>query len=180
MPSTTPPMQASAPVRSIHYQQRWFYVLWVSLLLLSATAYAFWERPVSRTAASLSVSLRILGAPEGTQVQVWAGPWSQWRPDWPGAGTVQVPLQPDGTATLPLYRIPIAQRRWVPGYIPRDTWDLMMIKFITPGGPPRYFALPLSKDIRMGVLKPRYRLKNTITTPWAGLATDGKAPADKP
>jgi hypothetical protein len=173
-------MPTSKAVRSIHYQQRWFYVLWVSLLLLSLALLALWERPLSLAPASLLVRVKVQGAPEGTLVQVWAGPWSQWRPDWAGAGTIQVALQPDGTASLPLFRIPIAKRRWVKGYIPRDTWDLMMLKFITPNGLPRYFALPLSMDIRFGVLRPRFRLMTTITTSWAGLTTDGQAPDQKP
>jgi hypothetical protein len=52
----------------------------------------------------------------------------------------------------------------------------MMVKCIAPGAPPRYFALPLSEDIRKGVLRPRWRLTTTVSIAWDGLPTDPKAP----
>jgi hypothetical protein len=51
-----------------------------------------------------------------------------------------------------------------------------MIQFIPPDGPPRYFGLPISSDIRSGLLRPGWRLTNTISTPWKSLRTDAKAP----
>lgn len=167
----------TAALRSIHYRRRWFYVLWVALLLLSCGVWYLWERPLRLEQASLQVQLRVRNAPAGTRVQVWAGPVSRWEGrDWSGEGLAQAALQADGSAGLPLFHIQIARRRWVKDYIPRGTWDLMMVKCTAPGAPPRYFALPLSEDIRKGVLRPRWRLTTTVSVPWDGLPTDPKAP----
>jgi hypothetical protein len=163
--------------RGIHYRRRWFYVLWVGLLLLSAGALALWERPQAVDLASLVVQVQVRQAPPGTQVQAWAGPWARWQgPLWSGAGAASTTLLADGLTPLPLITIPIAQRRWVKGTIPRDTWELVMLRFAAPLEPPRYFALPLSKDIRTGLLRPRGKVLTTIQTSWLSLQTSGKAP----
>jgi hypothetical protein len=163
--------------RGIHYQRRWYYALWVALLLLSAGALALWERPVAVDQAQVSVQIEVHQAPAGTRVQVWAGPWRQWMgPAWSGEGTAPTLLAADGITRLPALGIRIAQRRWVKGYVPRGTQDLLMLRFTAPGEPPRYLALPLSKDIRVGMLRPRGRMLTTITTSWASLHLDGKAP----
>jgi hypothetical protein len=52
----------------------------------------------------------------------------------------------------------------------------MMLKFTAPGEQPRYFALPLARDIRLGLLRPRVRLFNTITVSWNNLQGDARAP----
>jgi hypothetical protein len=51
-----------------------------------------------------------------------------------------------------------------------------MLKFTAPGELPRYFPLPLSQDIRVGLLRGKHKLTTTITLPWANLPVDGKAP----
>jgi hypothetical protein len=166
---------------SIHYRQRWFYALWVTLLLMSCWALFLWERPLRFEQASLAVKVQIRNAPTGTQVQVWAGPWSRWEGlRWSGEEGGRTPLQADGSASLPLLRIQIARRRWLQGYVPRGTWDLVMLRFTAPSRPPRYLAVPLSEDIRQGVLRPKWRLTTSIGKSWEGLQTDGKAPAEKP
>jgi hypothetical protein len=162
---------------SIHYRRRWFYVLWVSLLLLSAGAWGLWEKPRRVEFASLSVTLRVRNAPPGTRVQVWAGPVAQWPgPAWSGQGLAQAELRADGYVALPLLRIQIGRRRWVKGYVPRYTWDLMMLRLTAPGEPARYFAYPLSEDIRMGVLRSGWRLSYDAAVAWGNLHTDGLAP----
>jgi len=166
---------------SIHYRQRWFYVLWVVLLLLSCLALFLWERPLRVEQASLVVRVQIREAPAGTRVQVWAGPWSRWEGlSWSGGEGAPTVLNADGSATLPLLRIQIGRRRWFHGYVPRSTWDLVMLRFTAPSGPARYLAVPLTEDIRKGVLRPRWKLFTTVGTPWNGLPTDGKAPAENP
>lgn len=163
--------------RGIHYRRRWFYALWVFLLLLSAGALALWERPLAVVQAPLVVRLRIRQAPAGAQVQLWAGPWARWQGQgWSGAGAEPAALPADSLTTLPPVQIAIARRRWVKDTIARGTWELVMLKFTAPGEPPRYFALPLSKDIRMGILRPKSKLLTTIETSWASLRTDGKPP----
>lgn len=163
--------------RGIHYRRRWFYVFWVVLLLLSAGALALWERPLAIVQAPLVVKIQVNRAPPGTQVQVWTGPWSRWPgPNWTGAGALSTALLADGPTTLPTLMIPIARRRWVNGTIPRHTWELLMLKFDAPSEPPRYFALPLSKDIRTGLLRPKGKLMTSIIVSWSNLQTLGTAP----
>lgn len=171
-----------AGARSIHYRRRWAYVLWVSLLLLSLGTWIRWEQPAIQTSASLVVRLAIHQAPPNTRVRVWAGPWSHWNgPDGLGSAVIQVSLGADGGATLPVFRIPVARRRWVQhDYIPRGTWDLMLMQFDAPGEPPRYLALPLSMDIRTGALRPHWRLTTSIGIAWTSLATTPQVPAEKP
>ena len=169
-------MNAAVPP-SIHYQRRWFYALWVFLLLLASTALWLWVRPESRVQASLVVKVTIMEAPAGTQVRAWAGP----RADWHGADSggpcrIQAALQPDGSLTLPLLRIHIARRRWVKDYIPGGTWDVVQLQFIPPNGPPRYLTVPLAQDIRSGLLRPGWRLTTQVSCHWGGLRTDPMAP----
>jgi len=162
---------------SIHYRRRWYYALWATLLVLAGTALALWERPASVVQASLVVKLQVRDAPPGTRVRAWFGPRVRWRGmEAGGPCLVEAELLPDGSATLPLVRIRIARRRWVKDYIPRLTWDLAMIQLIPPEGPPRYVGLPFSTDIRIGLLRPGWRLTNTFSAPWRTLRTDATAP----
>ena len=162
---------------SIHYRRRWFYVLWVGLLLLSAGAWRLWEKPLRMEEASLALSVRVRNAPPGAVAQVWAGPAAQWPGlAWSGPALAEAGLRPDGLVPLPLLRIRIGRRRWLKGYVPRDTWDLVMIKLTAPGQPARYFIDPLSQDIRMGVLKPGWRLSYDAVVTWGNLRTDGRVP----
>lgn len=163
---------------SIHYRRRWFYLLWSVLLLLSATALLYWETPAARELASLQVQFNVTGAPAGTRMQAWAGPWGSWAgQDWTGAGALaDATLPASGQVTLPLVHVPIARRRFKLGYIPRGTWDLMMVRLSPPSEPARYYALPLSLDIRTGVLVPRHRLMVGIDVSWKNLQVDAEAP----
>jgi hypothetical protein len=163
--------------RGIHYRRRWYYALWVTLLLLSAGALALWERPTAVDEAQVSVQIEVRQAPAGTRVQVWSGPWRQWPgPAWSGEGATPTSLLAAGSTRLPTQRVRIARRRWLKGYIPRGTHDLMMLRFTAPGEPPRYLALPLSQDIRVGMLRARGRMLTAITSSWPSLHLDGKAP----
>jgi len=167
---------------SIHFRRRWYYVLWTALLLLSAGALALWERPAAVDTAAFILKLKVAGAPAGTQVQVWAGPHARWPGQaWQGEGAyAQEALPGDGALTLPLVRVAIARRRWVRDYIPRGTWDLVMVRFVAPGAPPRFLAVPLSQDIRLGALRPRWKLATTLTLPWEKLEVDGRGPLRLP
>jgi hypothetical protein len=177
-PAEPPP---PGPRRSIHYRRRWAYALWVTLLLLSLGALARWEQPRTVVAASLQVKVRIRQAPPGAVLRAWAGPWDRWTgPERLAATPIQVPLQPDGSATLPVFHLPIARRRWVRDYIPRGTWDLMVLGFTAPGQPPRYTVLPLCREIRLGVLRPRWRLTTSIECAWTTLAPEVRLPDPKP
>jgi hypothetical protein len=163
--------------RGIHYRRRWFYALWVTLLLLSLGALALWQRPRAIDQAPLQVQIQVRQAPAGTGVQVWAGPWDQWQgPGWSGEGAVSTALRAEGSTPLPLLTIRIARRRWVKDYIRRDSWELLMLKLTAPGEQPRYYALPLSKDIRTGLLRTKGKLISSIIVSWGSLRVDGRAP----
>ncbi len=166
------------PERSIHYRRRWFYALWVFLLVLSGLALLVWEMPVRTDTAALQVRIHVTGVPEGTRTQAWAGPWKTWPgKDWTGAGAFgDLAVPPSGTIVLPVVRLSIARRRFNLGYIPRGTWDLVMVKFVPPSGPPRFIALPCSQDIRTGLLRPKYKLTDSIDTSWNNLLLDGNPP----
>jgi hypothetical protein len=166
------------PAASSHYRRRWFYALWVCLLLLSLTTLLLWERPERTDQAAIQVKVKLAGAPAGTRLQGWAGPRASWPgPGWSGAGAFgEAGLEPDGATTLPLVRLQIAHRRWNQGYIPRGTWDLVVIKVIPPSGPPRFLALPCSGDIRSGLLRPRLKTTYSIGSSWQNLKLDVDLP----
>jgi len=168
-------------LRSIHFRRRWYYVLWVALLALSAGAWLLWERPLSIDHASLAFRIQVRNVPPGTRVQVWNGPWDRWPgPAWSGEGAAATDLNGDGFAALPVLSVQIGQRRWVRGYVPRDTWDLLVLRLTPPDGPPRYFIQPLSDEIRMGELKPHWKLTTDAGFNWDKLHSDGKAPERVP
>jgi len=170
-----------AELRSIHYRRRWYYALWVALLVSSGIALALWERPSRIDLASLVFRVEIRNVPAGTRMQAWNGPWAQWQgAGWTGEGVDPIDIRPDGTAAVPLVRIRIARRRWVQDYIPRDTWDLMVLRLTPPSGLPRYFIQPLSADIRRGELKAGWRLTTTASFDWDSLRTDATLPEREP
>lgn len=164
------------PAASIHYRRRWFYVLWSGLLVLSCAALFLWERPASRDQASLQVLLHLQGAPEGVKAQAWAGPAARFAgPDWTGAGAfAEAAMAPDGSVPLPLVRLWIARRRWVRDYIPRGTWDLVVVKLSPPSGAPRFLVLPCGKDIHSGILRAKHKEIISIDISWENLTLDAK------
>lgn len=181
LPTGPEPPSTAPPVRSIHYRRRWAYALWVTLLLLSLGALALWERPAATVTASFQVKVTIRQAPPGAVVEAWNGPWSSWTGrDEFTSGTGQTTIQADGSATLPVIHVAIARRRWVKGYIPRGTWDLVVLRFTAPGEASRYAVLPLAADIRSGLLRPRWRLTGMINSRWGALDPEPRLPDPKP
>jgi hypothetical protein len=182
-PSAAGPEPASAapPVRSIHYRRRWAYALWVVLLFLSLGALLLWERPAEVGTGSYQLKVAIRKPPPGAAVELWIGPWARWA--GPGRFTASAgpaPLQADGSASLPAIRLPIARRRWVRDYIPRGTWDLVVVRFTAPGEAARYMVIPLSTDLRTGLLGPHRRLTGFLNCSWAGLYPEPQVPKQKP
>lgn len=163
---------------TIHHQRRWYYALWTALLALSCLALLVWETPARTELASLDLRIKISGAPAGTRLQAWAGPWARWPgPAWSGEGAfADLELPPGGAATLPLLRVHIARRRFGLGYISRGTWDLVMVKVSAPGQAPRFLVLPCSQDIRTGLLRSRIRVTAEISSSWNNLRVDGNPP----
>lgn len=160
---------------SIHYRRRWFYVLWSGMLLVSLFALYLWNRPLRVDRASLQVALEAVGLPEGTQAQVWMGTRRDCpRGPWDGKGALQaVPMVVGRPTPMPLLRVPIARRRWVNGFIPSGTGELVIVRLAPPGDQPaRFFILPLGADIRAGALVPGRRLFVTIQVKWANLKVE--------
>jgi hypothetical protein len=173
MPFRSPFTTTAEPGRSIHFRRRWAYTAWGVILLASLGAWGLWERPKALASADLEVRVKIRQAPPDVTVTAWAGPWARFAgPEQFRDAPIQVPLLPDGTATLPVFHMPIAYRRWVRGYIPRDTWDLVVLRFTAPGQGPRYLGLPLAKDIRNGFLLPRHKMTGRLECAWTTLRTD--------
>lgn len=162
---------------SIHYQRRWFYALWGALLLAALGALALWETPSRRESAALDVAVNVRGVPEGTRAQAWAGPRGSWPgPTWNGEGAfADLVLAREGETRLPRVRMAIARRRWVRDYLPRGTWDLVVVRLVPPSGPPRYLPMDCAKDIRSGILRQGLRLKVTISGLWDHLPVDADA-----
>lgn len=165
------------PERSIHYQRRWFYALWCTLLLVSLGALAAWEIPSRRELAALDVAIQVQDLPAGTRAQAWEGPRKAWRgASWNGEGAwADLILVQAGPTPLPRTRLAIARRRWVHDYIPRGTWDLVIVRLVPPSGPARYLVLDCSKDIRSGLIRKGLRLKVVISGIWGHLPVDANA-----
>jgi hypothetical protein len=164
------------PERSIHFQRRWFYVLWCVLLFASLAAFAAWETPSRRELGALDVAIDVRDVPAGTRAQAWEGPRKAWRAAWNGEGAwADLVLAKEGPTPLPRTRLAIARRRWVHDYIPRGTWDLVIVRLTPPSGPARYLVLDCSKDIRAGVIRKGFRLKVVISGVWSHLPVDAEA-----
>jgi hypothetical protein len=150
----------------------------VTLLALALGLLYLWERPVRTDLAAFSLTIQVNEAPAGTRFEAWAGPWASWQGRaWNGAGAFAAgPLQAGQACALPVLRVPIGTRRWQGGYVPRRTWDLVMVRITGGDGQIRYLAVPLSADIRLGGLRPKYRLMTSIITLWQNLKVDGRAP----
>jgi len=163
--------------RSIHYRRRWFYVLWVLLVLISGGTLYLWEKPLRVGQAKVEISLRVAEAPAGTRLQVWAGPRSRWPSGrWEGQGARVDQVLTSDHLKIPAFYLPVAYRRWVPDFIPRRTSDFLVFKFSAPGQPPRYEWLSLARDLRAGTLGPGRRMWLGIDCKWGALGVDPEAP----
>jgi hypothetical protein len=174
-PSTTEP--AGQP--SIHYQRRWFYVLWCTLLLLSLGAYGLWEWPKRVEKPMLAILMRADKLPGGIEVQIWTGPKASWPgPGWDGQDARCI-LRPDaaGDMQMPPTVVPVGVRRWVrKGTVPRKTHDLLVFRFLAPGQAVRFSFFSLKDDWRQGLLKDGKRLFFRYDPEWKELSLDGHVP----
>jgi hypothetical protein len=78
-------------------------------------------------------------------------------------------------AIAPLLILPVSYRRWVQGYIPRRTSDLLVVCLMVPDQPTRYLAYSMGGDLRSGWAGPGRIFKLNLECAWEKLATD---PAD--
>ena len=170
-------MAESQQERSIHWRQRWWYALWVALLLGSLGFWAWWETPAVSGSGHVALTLRVADLPPGTQVEVWAGPAKAWRPGTQGLlgpWAVQDPAKP---LPIPPIEIRAALRRWHQGYIPRLTSDLIIVRLDPPQGGPRYARYDLSKDLDAGLAGPHRRMFVSAPLRWAALSEDAAEPS---
>ncbi len=123
--------------------------------------------------ADLEVRVKIRQAPPDVTVTAWAGPWARFAgPERFRDAPIQVPLLPDGTATLPVFRMPIAYRRWVRGYIPGapGTWWSC-------GSPPpargrAIWPCPCPRTSVTAFWLPGHKMTGRLECAWTTLRTD--------
>ncbi|HET6330948.1 MAG TPA: hypothetical protein VFF76_09190 [Holophagaceae bacterium] len=169
---------AQAPERSIHWRQRWWYALWVALLLGASGFWAWWETPAVSGIGHVVARVWVKDLPAGSKVEVWTGPAKAWKQDAPG---FQGPwmVQDDAAKPLPLPPLEIRAglRRWHQGYIPRLTSDRLVLRIDPPEGAPRFAAYDLQRDLDAGLAGPHRRLLISTSLKWAALSMDASRPS---
>ncbi len=160
------------PQSSIHHQRRWFYVLWVVLLLGSLGLLVAWRIPKVSGTWTLRPAVLIRQLPGRCSVEVWAGPRAAWdHPTWQGAVLVQqTQLDSDARVQLNPVKMAIALRRWTGYPIAERTWDACVLKITSPAGETRFMAYPLKPDLVSGILVPRRILMVDMESRWPGLS----------
>ena len=162
---------------SIHWRQRWWYGLWVALLLGSLGFWAWWETPAVSGVGHVVLAIRIADLPAGSRVEAWTGSsrlWKQDAPGFQGPWMVQDPAKP---LPLPPLEIHAGLRRWHQGYIPRLTSDLVVLRIDPPQGPPRYANYDLRMDLNAGLAGPHRRLLISNLLRWEALSMDASRPS---
>lgn len=162
--------------RSIHWRQRWWYALWLALLIGALGFWRWWETPASLGVGHVVLTLRVADLPAASRVEAWVGPARDWKPGAPGfqgPWTVQDPAKP---LPLPPLEIRIASRRWHQGYIPRFTTDFVVVRMDSPQGPTRFASYNLRQDLDGGLAGPHRRLMVGMPLKWNSLSTDGSRP----
>jgi hypothetical protein len=163
--------------RSIHWRQRWWYALWVALLLGALGFWAWWETPAASGVGHVVLVIRVVDLPPGSKAEVWAGPAKAWKAD-PSAFQGPWPVtDPAKALPLPPVAIQAGLRRWRQGYIPRLTSDLIVLRLDPPQGPPRYAAYGLAKDLNAGLAGPHRRLILSAPVRWGNLSEDASHPS---
>jgi hypothetical protein len=158
---------------SIHYRQRWFYVLWSVLLVSSCVLLGLWVRPARSGSGILSVQVKFQDIPEGASCKVWLGPRGAWKHRrWNGDDACLEKAFQGSVLDLGNLSVPIAYRRWQGFYIPSRTSDLLVLRITPPSGETRYFAYSLREDLDSGMIRPGKRLRILFEKKWAQLPAD--------
>ena len=163
--------------RSIHWRQRWWYALWVALLLGSLGLWAWWETPAASGVGHAVFKVSIPDLPPGSRVEAWAGPakaWTKAPSAFLGPWPVEDPARP-----LPVPPVEIREgfRRWHQGYIPRLTSELVVFRIIPGQGAPRFAFYDLRQDLNAGLAGPHRRLMISAPLHWAALSEDAARPS---
>lgn len=158
---------------SIHHRRRWFYVLWVGLLVAAAGAGLWWETPGREGRAKIVLELQVQGLPPGTWAALWTGPTADWKGDWnPAAGESK---ETGERLVLPPRELRIAHRRLRQGLLLRRTHDLAVVALQAPSGERRWVVYDLREDLS-GLLTIGRRMTVEITTTWAQLSATPAIP----
>lgn len=169
-------MPEASTERSIHWRQRWWYALWVALLLGALGLWAWWETPAVRGTGHVVLTLKVEGLPPGSRISAWVGSSGTA----PGTGgflgpwPVQDPLRP---LPIPPLEIRAGLRRWHQGFIPRLTTDRILLRLDPPQGPPRFLVYDLRADLAAGTAGPHRRLFISAPVRWAPLSEDASSPS---
>lgn len=138
-------------ITTIHHQRRWFYVLWGVLLAAALVAWALWLIPGHRGVGTLTLRLRMAGAPAGMVAQVWTGPASSWKEGEQAFGS-EVRVGKDGWLSFAPLRIPIVRRRWWKLLHPA-TVNQAVLRLSAPGEKSKFVFLDLNGDLNRGFLR---------------------------
>lgn len=167
--------------KSIHFRRRWFYVLWLCLLLASLAALVLWETPSRSGKVNLQIQVLVKQAPQGCRVQVWVGPGRKWQGKLSDGREVRVNQAfPEVGKVVASLELPVAYRRWTRQYIPGQTADLVVLVFTPPTGSPRYLGFHLDTDLNTGLLRPGRGMKLSLECAWEGLWNDPLTLPDTP
>jgi hypothetical protein len=174
------PAEPGSP-RSIHWRRRWYYTLWVGLLLACLLAWGLWERPAFEGTWTARIHLTVRGFPGPGRAQVWCGTASRWQEAFRGGGIqADLELPSDQRAAVPPIRMALALRRWWPIHIPRRTWDVMVIRLTSAQGESRYLTLSFHQDLVRRVVRPRAVMSLEMDLKWATLPLDAPMPSELP
>ena len=163
--------------RSIHWRQRWWYALWVSLLLGSLAFWAWWETPAESGVGHAIFRVSIPDLPSGSRVEVWTGPAKAWGGGPSallGPWQVQDPAKP---LPVPPLEIKEGLRRWHQGYIPRLTSELVVFRITPAQGAPRFVSYDLRQDLNRELAGAHRRLFVSAPLHWAALSEDAARPS---
>jgi hypothetical protein len=130
---------------SIHFRRRWYYVLWVLLLVAAAGFVAWWETPAREGFARFRIAIMSPDLPAGTKGALWTGPTKSWKGDWNPGSTWTLC---EGTRLVASQQsLRISQRRLGQGLLMRRTHDLAVLVLEAPSGERRYFVYDLREDL---------------------------------
>lgn len=155
-------------ITTIHHQRRWFYVLWGVLLAAALVVWALWLVPGQRGEGTLTVRLRMAGAPTGMVGQVWTGTSAAWERGHPAFGP-EMRLGEDGWLSFTPQRIPIARRRWWKLLHPA-TANQAVLRFSAPGERAKFVFIDLTGDLNRGFLRENRTLGYAIEFDWNTIA----------
>ena len=162
---------------SIHWRQRWWYALWVALLLGASGFWAWWETPAVSGTGHVVMTIRVVGLPAGSRVEAWTGPSKKWKADAPGFFGPWPVVDAAKPLPVPPIEIHVGLRRWHQGYIPRLTNDRVVLRLDPPDGAPRYLSYDLREDLNAGTAGPHRRLFYSVPVRWVALSTDASRPS---